>query len=98
MLPCHPVWEQKHPLSPRTHMHAPPAHARFACCAAPRAPQVHQLEARIAAAVSLAARCGAQPRPKVAFLEWTDPMFVGGHWTPQLIAMAGGDHPLNPPK
>lgn len=30
------------------------------------------------------------------FLEWTDPPFVGGHWTPQLIERAGGRHPLNP--
>lgn len=34
--------------------------------------------------------------PSVAFLEWTDPLFVGGHWTPQLIERAGGFHPLNP--
>lgn len=34
--------------------------------------------------------------PTVAFLEWTDPLFVGGHWTPQLIERAGGHHPLNP--
>lgn len=34
--------------------------------------------------------------PRVAFLEWTDPLFVGGHWTPQLIERAGGSHPLNP--
>jgi iron complex transport system substrate-binding protein len=34
--------------------------------------------------------------PSVAFLEWTDPLFVGGHWTPQLIERAGGRHPLNP--
>lgn len=33
--------------------------------------------------------------PNVAFLEWTDPLFVGGHWTPQLIERAGGRHPLN---
>jgi ABC-type Fe3+-hydroxamate transport system substrate-binding protein len=32
----------------------------------------------------------------VAFLEWIDPIFVGGHWTPQLIEAAGGEHPLNP--
>jgi len=32
----------------------------------------------------------------VAFLEWTDPIFIGGHWTPQLIERAGGRHPLNP--
>ncbi|MDX2017262.1 MAG: cobalamin-binding protein [Planctomycetota bacterium] len=34
--------------------------------------------------------------PTVAFLEWTDPLFIGGHWTPQLIERAGGRHPLNP--
>lgn len=34
--------------------------------------------------------------PSVLFLEWTDPPFVGGHWTPQLIESAGGRHPLNP--
>jgi ABC-type Fe3+-hydroxamate transport system substrate-binding protein len=34
--------------------------------------------------------------PRVAFLEWTDPIYVGGHWTPQLIERAGGRHPLNP--
>ncbi len=34
--------------------------------------------------------------PVVAFLEWTDPLFIGGHWTPQLIERAGGRHPLNP--
>ena len=33
--------------------------------------------------------------PSVAFLEWMDPLFVGGHWTPGLIERAGGRHPLN---
>lgn len=32
----------------------------------------------------------------VALLEWTDPMFIGGHWNPQLVERAGGSHPLNP--
>jgi len=31
-----------------------------------------------------------QRRPRVAFLEWVDPLFNGGHWTPELITMAGG--------
>ncbi|MDX2115095.1 MAG: ABC transporter substrate-binding protein [Planctomycetota bacterium] len=35
-------------------------------------------------------------RPSVAFLEWTDPLFAPGHWTPQLIERAGAAHPLNP--
>jgi len=36
------------------------------------------------------------PGPEVAFLEWMDPLFAGGHWTPQLIHAAGGRHSLNP--
>ncbi len=34
--------------------------------------------------------------PRALLLEWTDPPFVGGHWTPQLIERAGASHPLNP--
>jgi iron complex transport system substrate-binding protein len=34
--------------------------------------------------------------PRVVFLEWTDPLYVAGYWTPQLIERAGGAHPLNP--
>lgn len=34
--------------------------------------------------------------PSVLMLEWTDPAFVGGHWTPELIEAAGGRHLLNP--
>jgi iron complex transport system substrate-binding protein len=30
------------------------------------------------------------PRSRVAALEWLDPVFVAGHWTPQLIEYAGG--------
>lgn len=33
---------------------------------------------------------GGQPRPQVAALEWLDPVYVGGHWTPELIELAGG--------
>ena len=34
------------------------------------------------------------PRPCTAALEWLDPPFVGGHWVPQMIELAGGDDPL----
>lgn len=37
----------------------------------------------------------ADPIPTL-FMEWTDPVYVGGHWTPQLIERAGGAHTLNP--
>ncbi len=42
--------------------------------------------------VRLATR--AQPRVRVAALEWLDPVYVAGHWTPQLIELAGGDDVL----
>ena len=29
-------------------------------------------------------------RPRVAFLEWLLPPFNGGHWNPELVALAGG--------
>jgi len=29
-------------------------------------------------------------RPRVVALEWFDPVYVAGHWTPQLIEYAGG--------
>ena len=29
-------------------------------------------------------------KPRLVFLEWLDPPFSSGHWTPELIAMAGG--------
>ncbi len=35
------------------------------------------------------------PGPEILFLEWMDPPFVGGHWTPALIEHAGGRHSLN---
>lgn len=39
--------------------------------------------------VRLAVR--AQPRVRVAAIEWLDPVFVAGHWTPQMIELAGGE-------
>jgi iron complex transport system substrate-binding protein len=42
--------------------------------------------------VKLAVR--ARPRPRVAALEWLDPVFVAGHWTPQMIELAGGEDVL----
>jgi iron complex transport system substrate-binding protein len=35
-----------------------------------------------------------QRRPRVAALEWLDPPFVGGHWVPQMIELAGGEDAL----
>src|SRR5215208_6212353 len=37
------------------------------------------------------------PRPRVAALEWLDPLYIGGHWVPQMIELAGGEDLLGQP-
>jgi iron complex transport system substrate-binding protein len=37
------------------------------------------------------------PRPRVAALEWLDPIYIGGHWVPQMIELAGGLDVLGSP-
>jgi iron complex transport system substrate-binding protein len=32
----------------------------------------------------------SRPKPRVMFLEWTDPPFAPGHWIPEMIELAGG--------
>jgi len=35
-------------------------------------------------------------RPRVACIEWIDPLFAGGNWIAELVEIAGGDYPLAP--
>ena len=44
----------------------------------------------------VAAVAGA-PRRCVTFLEWTEPLFCGGHWVPEMVTAAGGEDPLGQP-
>jgi iron complex transport system substrate-binding protein len=30
------------------------------------------------------------PRPRVAVIEWTDPVYAAGHWVPDMVRRAGG--------
>jgi iron complex transport system substrate-binding protein len=36
------------------------------------------------------------PRPRVLTVEWPDPLFIGGHWVPDMVVAAGGE-PLGQP-
>jgi iron complex transport system substrate-binding protein len=57
---------------------------------------LHGLRARVAALRKrVAARDGV--RERVLVLEWTDPPMSGGHWTPGLIELAGGEPVLGNP-
>jgi iron complex transport system substrate-binding protein len=49
---------------------------------------VERLRARIEA---VRERAGTSAhRPRVACLEWFDPIYVGGHWVPEMVDIAGG--------
>jgi iron complex transport system substrate-binding protein len=41
---------------------------------------------------ALQAKTSALPRPKVACLEWFEPLMAAGNWIPQLVQAAGGDN------
>jgi iron complex transport system substrate-binding protein len=52
---------------------------------------VNDLQKRLATVnVAVAGR----PRPRVAVLEWTNPLFSAGHWVPDLVAAAGAANTL----
>ena len=36
----------------------------------------------------------ADTRPRVACLEWMEPVLVAGHWVPEMVEMAGGEDVL----
>jgi iron complex transport system substrate-binding protein len=39
---------------------------------------------------AVATTLGDRARPRVAVVEWVDPLFTGGHWIPDQVAAAGG--------
>ncbi len=49
---------------------------------------VGRLKERLAAIETRAAAAAA--RPRIALIEWIDPMMAAGNWMPELVAMAGG--------
>jgi len=36
----------------------------------------------------------SHPRPRIACLEWLNPVFNAGHWVPEMVALAGGEDVL----
>ncbi|GJQ27276.1 MAG: cobalamin-binding protein [Phycisphaerae bacterium] len=49
---------------------------------------VSELKARVAMVATRASRIAK--RPRVVLLEWIDPPFSSGHWSPELVELAGG--------
>lgn len=60
-----------------------------------------ELEARIErcrkAVEDIKANTAKYEAKRVMFFEWTDPIYPGGHWTPEMIELAGGVHPIKAP-
>jgi iron complex transport system substrate-binding protein len=54
-----------------------------------------ELEGRLGA---VRAAVEGAPRPRVVALEWLDPPFVGGHWIPAMVGIAGGLDVAGPPE
>ena len=82
---------------------ARPAHASARCSATParsprpptaRTPPSSWSASRPTGSIASASPCAAPGRPRVVALEWLDPPFAAGHWTPQLIDYAGGEDVL----
>jgi iron complex transport system substrate-binding protein len=40
--------------------------------------------------VAVRDKSGGRFRPRVACLEWLSPLYVGGHWVPEMVEAAGG--------
>ena len=53
---------------------------------------IHDLEQRISAVRKRTARLPT--RPRVACLEWFDPIYAAGHWVPEMVEIAGGQDVL----
>ena len=62
------------------------------------ADQAHELRGELEGRLATvrAAVSGASP-PRVIALEWLDPPYVGGHWIPEMISIAGGEDVAGPP-
>lgn len=55
-----------------------------------------QLQARVDAAIARATDAVNKTgyKPRVACIEWLDPLIVAGHWLPEMVEMAGGTDAL----
>lgn len=58
---------------------------------------IEMLRTRIERVASRSASIPLVERPTVGFLEWLVPPFSGGHWSPELVELAGGVDSLGIP-
>jgi len=51
---------------------------------------VDRLEERIGEVAGRTRELPAAKRPRVAVIEWSEPLYAAGHWVPEMIDLAGG--------
>jgi iron complex transport system substrate-binding protein len=52
--------------------------------------RAHALVEHLEARIETIRACGTVHRPRVVCVEWMDPIYVGGHWVPEMVEIAGG--------
>ncbi|MBN9523255.1 cobalamin-binding protein [bacterium] len=88
-LPGRPAVVNLEPTSLADVLDTLPTVARAAGVPGRAAPAVAALRRRIDAVAMRSERI--VERPRVVLLEWLDPPFSCGHWSPELVRLAGGD-------
>lgn len=53
---------------------------------------ISELRSRIDRVARIASQ--SRDKPRALCMEWVDPVFVGGHWVPEMVAIAGGEDGL----
>ena len=96
-VPASQVTDDLHPIPVlRQHPHTlddvlGDIEALASACGAGSSTLMSSLRERITAAAEIAR---ARPRIRGVFLEWLDPPYPAGHWTPDILSLAGIDDPL----
>jgi iron complex transport system substrate-binding protein len=58
-------------------------------------PQAHDLAQSLRRRIdAVRKRSSTRSRPRVVCLEWLNPLYVGGHWVPEMVEAAGGSDVL----
>jgi iron complex transport system substrate-binding protein len=53
-------------------------------------PRAHALVEQLEARIETVRGCSIVHRPRVVCVEWMDPIYVGGHWVPEMVEIGGG--------
>lgn len=74
-------------------------HVRLVGALAGRAAEADTLVDRLRGRVErLRSAMAGRPAPRVICIEWLDPLYIAGHWVPEMVSLAGGQDLLGKPR